>query len=412
MRKAARNNTRPRVTVATRIFWPEPGAASARLEGLVKELVQRRASVRVLTTTPPKSARWTKAVFHGCQTSPRVLRWPALRDRSGYIRGYLHYLSFDVPLFFRLLLGPKPDVVLVEPPPTTGAVARAACALRRVPYVWYAADVWSAALASAGGNAFVVRALRALERFAVGGATCVIAVSPGVASRVENLGASSVHVVPNGIDTDMYSSETAPLTEGELRDLGIAAPYFLYAGTASEWQGASIFAAAAKDPVLLEQDFQLVFLGQGTQWSEIAEIGAEVAAQRGNDTVLQLTQRSPREVAQLLAGAEAALVSLAPENGYSFAYPTKVLAALSVGTPVLYAGEGSAGHDVERLGAGVCVPYQARAVARAIEGFLQEQPAKVSRGRGRKWVETERSSAVSAGRVADLLLGGRLTADR
>ncbi|MDO5500237.1 MAG: hypothetical protein Q4F67_11230 [Propionibacteriaceae bacterium] len=35
--------------------------------------------------------------------------------------------------------------MIVEPPPTTGLVVRVACALRRTPYVYYAADLWSVA---------------------------------------------------------------------------------------------------------------------------------------------------------------------------------------------------------------------------------------------------------------------------
>src|SRR5690625_1410599 len=94
------------VVVATRIFAPEPAAASLRLGALVRALADAGHRVTVLTTTAP-----------GRYVPPpgvRVRRWPVLRDRDGYVRGYLQYLSFDVPLALRLLLTRRPDAVVVE----------------------------------------------------------------------------------------------------------------------------------------------------------------------------------------------------------------------------------------------------------------------------------------------------------
>ena len=75
---------------------------------------------------------------------------PVLRDEAGYVRGYAQYMSFDLPLALRLLAGRRPDLVVAEPPPTTGAVVRVIAALRGVPYAYYAADVWSDASQATG----------------------------------------------------------------------------------------------------------------------------------------------------------------------------------------------------------------------------------------------------------------------
>ncbi|NCD20571.1 MAG: glycosyltransferase WbuB, partial [Actinobacteria bacterium] len=102
------------VLIASRIFAPEPAAASLRLRVLAEELAVAGYDVEVLTTTAPASPPpQDPAGVH-------VVRWPALRNADGYIRGYLGYLSFDIPLLFRLLLRRRPDVVVCEPPPTSG----------------------------------------------------------------------------------------------------------------------------------------------------------------------------------------------------------------------------------------------------------------------------------------------------
>lgn len=133
-----------RIVIATRIFTPEPAAAALRLEGLARALVSEGHEVEVLTTAFQNCPRVTR---DGRLT---IRRAPALRDESGVVRGYVQYLSFDIPLLLRLLASRRPDVIVNEPPPTTGVIVRLAAALRRVPYVYYAGDVLSDAAATGG----------------------------------------------------------------------------------------------------------------------------------------------------------------------------------------------------------------------------------------------------------------------
>src|SRR5690606_6119079 len=142
-----------------------------RLRSLAKALRDRDARVCVLTTRPPAPA--PPADDDGID----VRRWPVLRDASGYVRGYLPYLSFDVPLFLRILFGPGADAYVCEPPPTTGFFLRLACAIRRRPYVYYAADIWSDAAQATGASGLVLKVVRWMEAFAMRGARDVIAVT-------------------------------------------------------------------------------------------------------------------------------------------------------------------------------------------------------------------------------------------
>lgn len=379
-----------RALVATRIHLPEPAAASFRLDAVERALVDRGFAVTVLTTTVPGTA----GSGHGRYRDPEglaVSRWPALRGRDGYLRGYLPYLSFDLPLFLRLSTAPRADVILVEPPPTTGAVVRIVAALRRIPYVWYAADIWSDASRTAGAPAPVVAALAAVERFAIRGAAGSIAVSEGVAERVRSLGGRAVRVVPNGIDTGVYHPGAAPI---DIAESGISGPYLVYAGTASEWQGAAIFARAFAAIRGSHPDAQLVFVGQGTEWEDIGRLAAGIGG------IVQLSPTSPERVARLLVGAEAALVSIVPGRGYDFAYPTKILAALATGTPVIFAGTGPAAADVTRDSLGWATDFNEPDVAAAMAAALgapTRGPAE--RERLARWVRQNRSIA-SMGRSA------------
>src|SRR5690625_2775070 len=308
------------VVVATRIFAPEPAAASLRLSALVDALAEAGHRVTVLTTTTPD---------RGVYRPPAgvvVKRWPVLRDRDGYVRGYLQYLSFDVPLALRLLGVRGPDVVVVEPPPTTGLVAAVVTWLRRTPFVYYAADVWSDAVVSAGMSGVVAKVLRVLERRVLRAARVVLATSAGVAKRVRALGAEATEV-GNGVDTTVFTPVGSAVD--------CSRPYLIYTGTASEVHGADVFTRAMAQVHASRPDARLVVIGQG---SDLPEMRRQVAG-LPPDTVTFLPRMAPEEVAEWIRGAQAALASVLP-GPYAFAFPSKVYAAAACGTPVVFAGVG------------------------------------------------------------------------
>lgn len=402
---------RVKAVLASRIFDPEPAAASFRLKAVADALVERGSEVTVLTS------RFENAAPHSTIDNPfvpierrkvgnegRVLRWPVLRDKTGYLRGYVPYMSFDIPLFFRVLTAGRTDVVLVEPPPTTGFFIRLASGIRRIPYVWYAADVWSDATEIAGASAPVVTLVRALERFTLKGAAGVIAVSEGVAERVRALGGQNVRVIPNGIDTDVYHPDVEPLSTTELGELGIIGPYLLYAGTASEWQEAEVFAEAMSHLANDDTELQAVFVGQGTHWGNIKKAADRLRNEFGRDVVIQLPPATPQRVARLLRGAELALVSIVPEAGYDFAYPTKVLAALASGTPVLYAGTGPVTDEILANDLGFISKHEPRAIAETLEAALEPvSKSRINPKRLHEWVVNNRSLKATGTRAAQFI---------
>lgn len=402
-----KRNRRGGVLLATRIHLPEAAAASFRLDGVERALARHRVPVRVLTTTVP-GRDGAPAPTPQDPPGVAVSRWPALRDGSGYLRGYLPYMSFDVPLLARLAVAARPDVVLVEPPPTTGVVARTVCALRRTPYVWYAPDVWSDAVASTDAPGLVARVLRLAESYAVRGARAVIAINEEVAERMEALGARNIVVIPNGIDTSLFEPTGSVPSAEERQALGITGPYLIYAGTASEWQGAGVFATALAQVRRTHPGAQVLYIGQGSDWQTIAEAAAALPpGADGAPAVVMHDLMAPEDAARWQRGAQAALVSIRPGQGYDFAYPTKVLAALACGTPVIYAGVGPVVKDLRDHQLGWAANYDAADVAQAMTQAL-DQGAELAAEDGRleratrlhTWVRQHRSLEAAGESVA------------
>ena len=385
------------VTLATRTFTPEPTAAALRLGALARALAVGGDTVRVLTSrlasSVARDARETEETQAPEDASSNagegpglveVRRAPVLRDRTGAVRGYVSYMSFDLPLLARLLGGPRPDVVVCEPPPTTGVAVRLACALRRVPYVYYCADIVSDAAALAGVPGLVVRTVAGLESFALRGARRVIAVSDGVALRARELGARDVAVVPNGVRVPEAVATGVP--DGFPTCSG---PVFVYAGTVAQWLAPEVFVDAFECARAQLGDARLVFVGQGSGWDGLAERA------RGVTGVDLIPAVSADEADRWMARATATLASLRP-GGYDYAYPTKILASLAQGTPVIYAGPGQAARDVEESALGVACSLDADEIAEAMVALASGVASWIGRDGARAWVREHRSVLASS----------------
>ncbi|WP_380158112.1 glycosyltransferase family 4 protein [Kineococcus sp. R86509] len=371
------------VRIATRTYPPDVGAAPFRLRALARALVEAGCDVEVVTTT----ATAPETRDPGVATS----RFPVLRDRDGAVRGYLQYLSFDVPLTARLLTGRRPDVVVHEPPPTTGVVTRITSALRRTPYVSYLPDVWSQGAVAAGAPRPVLRAVEFAEQAALRGAARVLAVTEGMAQQVVRGGVDpdTVRVVGNGVDVDVFRPQESVAGPG-LR--------VVYSGTMSEWQGAEVLLRGFVRFLGSNPDARLTMVGGGVDVPRLRALAADLAPHAVDlpGTV------APERAAELLAHADVALASLVPDTGYDLMSPTKIFAATACGTPVLFAGVGGGADLVREHDLGWVVGHSATAVADALREVTT--PIPPTRERLREWALEHGSLASAARRAAAAVL--------
>lgn len=376
-----------RVVIVSRIYRPEPAAASLFLGCVADALRQRGDEVEVLTAKPlPGQGDGSRG--------ERIRTFPVMRDRSGYVRGYAQYMSFDLPLAFRLLFTRRPDVVLVEPPPTTGAVVRIICALRRIPYVYDAADIWADAAGYMQTSALVVRVLRRIERFALRGARALVTISQGVADRVRALGVQTPTTVSGfGADTLIFRYAEAPTD-----------PVFLYAGTYTELHGASILISAFARFSETHPGYRLRFIGNGTGQEEMRHQARILGVDDSIDFV------SPVPAAELqpeFARAVASLSTQFPEPGYRYAFTSKIYSSLAVGCPVIFAGPGPTGAFIEQAATqvevGSAVDYEVEAIANAMRKAADHPlPAETRRSLA-EWTAQHHSMSSVAAQVAEVI---------
>lgn len=377
-----------RITLVSRIYRPEPSAASMFLGAVSDALLESGYEVDVLTAKPLPQHR-------GEARGEHVKTFPVLRDRSGYVRGYLQYLSFDLPLVFRLLFSRRPSVVFVEPPPTTGAAVRVVCAMRRIPYVYDAADIWSDAASHATGSSLVVRVLRLVERFAMRGATAMVTISAGVVDRVRSLGVLTPMTVTGfGADTSAFVYAEEPID-----------PVFVYAGTYTGLHGADILIDAFARFSRTRQGYRLRFIGNGTGQDEMREHAAALGIA---DDVEFCDPVPAEELRPQLNRAVASLATLQPDGGYAYAFTSKVYSSLAAGCPVIFSGPGPTADFIRRassrLPVGAAVSYDAEAIAEAMRAAADAPLEAAGRRRLAEWTAAEHSMDATARRVREVIV--------
>lgn len=389
-----------RIVIATRIYSPEPSAAAFFLKTVAEELAAAGHDVRVLTTPMPKTIQLQDS------STVSVRRFPVMRDRNGYVRGYLQYLSFDISLTFRLLFGRKADLYFVEPPPTTGAVVRVIAWLRKTPYVYDVADIWSDAARMTTSSKIVLGLLRWIELFALRGAHHGVTISDHVLERVRELGIDiPMTVVGFGADIMEFNYSLPEQTPMSLSRLAAQdhTPYFLYAGNHSEWQGAGVFIDGFARFSSYHPGYRLTFVGHGTEKESLKQHAIAL----GLDTVEFYDAIPAQQLAPLLHGAIASLASLKPGIGYDYAFASKLYSSFAAGCPVVFAGPGPTAQfiGVAELSqrSGIAVDYDPESIAKALFALTASPFTPAERERLAKWTAENHSLQAAALKVVHVV---------
>lgn len=376
-----------RVVIATRIFGPEISAASAILRIWAEEFRDRGHEVVILTAKPPKGS-----VINDPEGID-VRRAAVKRDRQQYVRGYLSYMSFDIPLAFRLLLSKRADLYIVEPPPTTVAVVRVIAAIRRTPYVVRAADYWTEAAELVTSNRLVIGTLRRIEAWGLRGARMLFAAHQPLIDRFRQVGIGTP-AIPIGFGADTTNFRY----EGQTP---IGPALFVYAGTHSEWHGAGIFVEAMPQVLAQHPGTRLEFYGNGEERESMQTRAHEL----GIDTAIEFhAPIAPALLSPILAHATTSVASLAPVAPNEYALATKIYSSLAAGCPVIYTGPGPTIeflNNSEHPHAGVAVAYEVDAVAAAMIAAAAAPLQPQARAQLAAWSATEYSLKAIAGRVVD-----------
>jgi glycosyltransferase involved in cell wall biosynthesis len=381
--------------VVAQYYAPEPVPKPSEV---AEELTKRGHSVTVLTGLPnyPTGvlAPGYKLVLRLRETIGgvpvlRVFEYP-YHGRS-FIGRVMNYMSFTFSVAIAAYAVPRPDIMYVFlPPPTLGLSTWLIRALRGSPFVCDVQDIWpdEAIMSGILRDGLFARILRRAERFVYARASHVMVPTEGARSNLLAKGVPNdkVSVLPHWYSGDDTLRQPTPemIEEGRRTLQAVDRFVVTFAGNLGILQGLSTVLDAA-ERLTFRARIGFRFIGDGLDKERLKGIAAE----RKLNNVLFLDRRSPADVAVLLAASDCLLVHAAPGPLNQMILPTKTLAYLAAGRPVIAAMDGATADVIHSSGAGVTVPPgDPDALAEAIDRLSTTPPAELAAmgARGRRFL--------------------------
>ncbi len=408
----------------SRYYPPEKAAAAVCVSETAKRLVKLGHRVTVLTTVPNYPTGIVPLQYRGRVLQEedldgvRVVRvWSYISANKGFLERILAQLSFGclAPLFGGKAIG-RPDVIIVESPPLFNVIAARILAwLKHCPFIFWVADLWPEAAVQLGvlRNRALIRLSEWLEWSSYLRASLVWVVTKGQRDRLLQRGLSPEHIllIWNGVDTTKFR----PLSRVQARiKFGWDHRFtVLYAGTHGLSQGLTIVLDAAEH-LLANDDIRFVLIGDGAEKAELVA----GAYRRNLKNVTFLDPLPHDQMPQLLAAADACLVSVRKVPLFEGALPSKMFEAMACARPLLLAVDGEARRTAEQeAGAALYVePENGKVLASAVLYFYEHSEETELLGqRGRAYVEAhfdcDQLTAQLDAHIATLL-GESASADR
>jgi len=360
-----------RILILSQWYLPEP---DFKIHLLGRSLAQRGHRVTAVTgfpnyptgqLYPGYKIRWRQWEQ---RDGVRALRVPLYPDHSwSGLRRILNYLSFALSAssIGAALCGPADVMWVYHPPLTVGIPAWWIGLLRRIPYIFNIHDMWPETLAATGmlPSSIAAKWLGKLARFVYRRAAAITVVSPGFRRNLIEKGvpADKIYVIPNWADEDVYR----PVP----RDEALAAEY----GLSEHFNvmfGGNIGAAQAMENVLHAAErlrdipaVQFVLIGDGVDAARLRQIAHEGDLYNVRFIGCQPAEQMP----YFFAWADALLVHLKRDPLFEITIPSKTIAYLACGRPIITCTAGDAADVVREAGAGlVCPPEDPDALAQAV----------------------------------------------
>lgn len=404
-----------KVLFLTQFYWPEARTAPTNLAAIAEDLQSHGHEVLVVTGVPNhplgrlydgyKMRLWQWEVVRGV----RVLRLPLFpyHGLSAW-RRMLNYGSFALSastLGLCLSRSFKADVVFVYFAPLsivgpTVLFRR----LHRAPVVYWITDLWPENLSAAGirMGKRLYQAIRHVESWAYRQAAAIYVASPAFKGNLIAKGVPAERVIAIGDWADESLFFPVEPDHDLAQRFGLADKFnVIYGGNLGTVQHLSTVVEAARSVQDLEA-VQFVFIGDGSD----AENLERQVAEYGLSNVRFIPRQPMDEIHRFFALADALLVHLKRESIFELQLPSKVLAYLACGRPILCAVPGAVETIVREAGAGVFCPAEdPEAMAEQVRLlYAMPRPERERMGqRGRQAYLANYTRSVQVNRVEKVL---------
>lgn len=343
-------------------FPPEVNAPASRTFEHCREWVSEGHQVTVITCAPNfpkgkvlsgyKNRFWQQETMAGI----RVIRvWTYITANEGLIGRTFDYFSYMISGFFASLFVRRVDIVVgTSPQFFTVCAAFMVGLVKRVPWVFELRDIWPESIWAVGAmkQTTVFRMLEKLELFLYRRANAIISVTQSFRNSLIDRGVAGekIHVVLNGVDTDLFSPRE-PDSELVSR-YGLEGKFVAgYIGTHGLAHGLETLLEAAK--ILDESPFRdrlrILLLGDGARKRSLLKRAKDL----GLDNVIFLESVPKDQVARYWSLLNVSIIHLKKESLFTTVIPSKIFESMGMAIPILHGVEGESADIVMREDVGV-----------------------------------------------------------
>jgi glycosyltransferase involved in cell wall biosynthesis len=326
---------------------------------------------------------------------------------QGWHRSFFHrlisFVTFMISSFLVGLSIREIDIIWGTTPPlfqviTAWILAR----LKGAVFLLEVRDLWPYFAVAIGvlSNPILIRFSEGLEKFLYRRADCVVVNSPGFEAYVRDRGAKNVHLIPNGVDINMFD----PLASGEYfrEACGLIDRFVvLYAGAHGMSNDLEIILRAA-EALRKNKVIQFVFIGDGKEKHRLVAQTKEMQL----ENVHFLPSVPKNEMKDVLAASQVCIAILKPLDAFKTTYPNKVFDYMAAGRPVILAIDGVIRQVVEEAEAGIFVqPGHPDQLMYAIQKLEQDRDLGKRMGQaGRRFVEKHFDRSDLAAKILKIMV--------
>ena len=316
--------------------------------------------------------------------------WAASGYHGSYLRRAMSFMTYMLTSAYAAMRVPGPDVLVAGSPPVTVAlVAGLVARVRGIPLVVEVRDLWVqvAEELKIVRSRIVLGLVRAWERSVHRQAVRIVVNSPGFIPHLlaDGLTKDKIVLIPNGVDTELFSPITAEARDDVRRSLRLTDKFVvMYAGSLGFANDLPTVLDTA-EKLRAERDVVLVLVGDGNRR---AQAQAD-ATRRGLDNVVFKGPIAKQDVPKYLGASDVAFCTLLNTPLFRTVYPNKVFDGMACARPVIVLVDGVIRECVETADAGICVqPGDAQGFADAVLKLRGNAALSFRMGQnGRRYVE-------------------------
>ena len=331
------------ILILTHNFPPDIGAASFRMEALVRELSKRGHKVKVITATPNRYSKMDISFDNDFGQNVEVIRVKNVKQSGNYVKRSYSYIEYFIKTLFLAKSKIRHiDIIIATSPQILTGYLGALLKKKNIPFILDIRDLWPDAMVSLNlttENSFIYKILKKIEIYMYKKATRIIINSPAFKKDINKYVDKKIDLITNGLDDYFFNffSKESPreIKNGDKIKI-------VYAGNLGIAQDIKILTEIDEK---ISENFIFKLIGDGSQKEEIEK----TIKKKNINNIMLYPPKARRELIEDYQNADAFFVHLKKLPMFEKTIPSKIFEYVATKKPVIYGLEGVAKDIMDEL---------------------------------------------------------------